>query len=65
MMTFRTVLTFLALTLLVTDCAETKAAESKARPNIVVVFVDDMGWGDLSCFGNKAIDTQNIDRLAA
>ena len=65
MMTFRTVLTFLALTLLVTDCAETKAAESKARPNIVVVFVDDIGWGDLSCFGNKAIDTQNIDRLAA
>ncbi len=65
MMTFRTVLTFLALTLLVTDCAETKAAESKARPNIVVVFVDDMGWGDLSCFGNKAVETENIDRLAA
>jgi arylsulfatase A-like enzyme len=65
MMTFRTVLTFLAFTLLVTDCAETKAAESKARPNIVVVFVDDMGWGDLSCFGNKAVETENIDRLAA
>ncbi|MDA0806903.1 MAG: sulfatase-like hydrolase/transferase [Planctomycetota bacterium] len=65
MMTFRTVLTFLAFTLLVTDCAETKAAESKARPNIVVVFIDDMGWGDLSCFGNKAVETKNIDRLAA
>ena len=36
-----------------------------ARPNIVVVFIDDMGWGDFSCFGNEAVKTQNIDRLAA
>lgn len=34
------------------------------RPNFIVVFIDDMGWGDFSCFGNKAIETQNIDRLA-
>ena len=38
---------------------------ANAKPNIVVVFIDDMGWGDLSCFGNKAVETQNIDRLAA
>lgn len=36
-----------------------------ARPNIVVVFIDDMGWGDLSCFGNKAAQTPHIDQLAA
>jgi uncharacterized sulfatase len=35
------------------------------RPNIVLVFIDDMGWGDFSCFGNQAVQTQNIDRLAA
>jgi len=35
------------------------------KPNIVTVFVDDMGWGDLSCFGNTKIITENIDRLAA
>lgn len=40
-----------------------KAAPGK--PNIVTVFVDDMGWGDLSCFGNKEIETEHIDRLAA
>ncbi|QDU87886.1 Arylsulfatase [Pirellulimonas nuda] len=34
-------------------------------PNIVLVFVDDMGWGDLSCFGNEEAQTPNIDRLAA
>lgn len=36
-----------------------------AGPNIIMVFIDDMGWGDFSCFGNKAVETQNIDRLAS
>jgi arylsulfatase A-like enzyme len=35
------------------------------RPNIVLVFVDDMGHGDISCFGSTAIQTPNLDRLAA
>ena len=38
---------------------------SKERPNIVLVFIDDMGWGDFSCFGNKDASTPNIDRMAA
>lgn len=42
--------------------AETASA---ARPNIVVVLIDDLGWGDFSCFGNDDIETPNIDRLAA
>ncbi|MEM6472897.1 MAG: sulfatase-like hydrolase/transferase [Planctomycetota bacterium] len=36
----------------------------KVRPNIVLVFIDDMGWGDFSCFGNTDASTPNIDRLA-
>jgi len=36
-----------------------------APPNIILVFIDDMGWGDFSCFGNTEVETQNIDRLAA
>ena len=39
--------------------------ESKRPPNIVMVFIDDMGWGDLSCFGNTKAATPEIDRLAA
>ena len=35
------------------------------RPNIVMILIDDMGWGDFSCFGNKEAKTPNIDRLAA
>ncbi|WP_366918990.1 sulfatase-like hydrolase/transferase [uncultured Gimesia sp.] len=34
------------------------------RPNIILVFIDDMGWGDFSCFGNTEAATPNIDRLA-
>lgn len=36
-----------------------------AKPNVVMVFIDDMGWGDFSCFGNKEAKTPNIDRIAA
>ena len=35
------------------------------RPNIVFIFIDDMGYGDLSVTGNKDVQTANIDRLAA
>ncbi len=43
------------------------ATESHAqieKTNFIVVLVDDMGWSDLSCFGNEAVETTNIDRLA-
>ena len=40
-------------------------ATGSSRPNIILVFIDDMGWGDFSCFGNKRTETQNIDRLAS
>ena len=33
-------------------------------PNVILVFIDDMGWGDFSCFGNQSVETENIDRLA-
>lgn len=35
------------------------------KPNIIFVLCDDMGWGDLGCYGQQYISTPNIDRLAA
>ncbi len=40
------------------------SAHAATRPNLVVVFIDDMGWGDFSCFGNDAAQTPQVDRLA-
>ncbi|HJZ89928.1 MAG TPA: sulfatase [Gemmataceae bacterium] len=40
-------------------------AAADRPPNVVIVFADDMGYGDAGCFGNKTIRTPNIDRLAA
>ena len=35
-----------------------------SKPNFVIIFTDDQGYGDLSCFGSKTIKTPNIDRIA-
>ncbi|MBN1509618.1 MAG: sulfatase [Sedimentisphaerales bacterium] len=35
------------------------------RPNFVIVFIDDMGYGDVGCFGARGYQTPNIDRMAA
>jgi len=35
-----------------------------ARPNVVMILVDDLGWTDLGCYGNELHDTPTLDRLA-
>ncbi len=41
------------------------AAQESRAPNIVVVLCDDLGYGDLSCYGHPIIRTPNLDRLAS
>ncbi|MCC9598946.1 sulfatase-like hydrolase/transferase [Stieleria sp. JC731] len=74
MMTCRAALQSAAVLLLLVGSLSTNVAvaqssasksESAKRPNIITVFIDDMGWSDLSCFGGKRTTTENIDRLAS
>ncbi|HEX4131761.1 MAG TPA: sulfatase [Pirellulales bacterium] len=41
-----------------------RVSTAATRPNIVIIYCDDMGWGDLQCYGNKKFQTPNIDRMA-
>jgi arylsulfatase A-like enzyme len=34
------------------------------QPNVIVLLMDDFGWGDPSCYGNKMVQTPNMDRMA-
>ena len=42
-----------------------QSARSDARPNIIYIYADDMGYGELGCYGQKYIKTPHLDQLAA
>ncbi|MGJ8656969.1 MAG: sulfatase family protein [Akkermansiaceae bacterium] len=48
---------------LLSSALASQAAE--AKPNFVIIFTDDQGYGDLGCFGSTTIKTPNIDQMAA
>src|SRR5215210_6486144 len=44
---------------------EDSSAAPPVRPNVLYIMADDMGWGDLSCYGRPDYRTPNLDRLAS
>jgi len=55
----------LGVTTAMPHCTMTRRPKGPASPNIVLIMVDDMGYGDAGCYGNRTIATPNIDALAA
>ncbi len=55
--------------LAVAGCAGLSQSNSsgggKGRPNFVIIFCDDLGYGDLGCFGHPTIRTPNLDKMAS
>ena len=56
--------TLLPMAALACSQAEAMAQKSQQRPNIIYIMCDDMGYGDLGCYGQQYILTPNIDRMA-
>lgn len=54
----------LAMCLPLSALAAVVAPAAERLPNFVVIFCDDLGWGDLGCFGNPTIRTPHLDQMA-
>lgn len=61
-------LRLLLLAITATCCADLALAQDTSpakKPNFVVIFCDDLGYGDLGCFGNPTIRTKHLDQMAS
>ncbi|PQO29143.1 arylsulfatase [Blastopirellula marina] len=61
-------LRLLLLAMIAICCADFASAQETStakKPNFVVIFCDDLGYGDLGCFGNPTIRTKHLDQMAS
>lgn len=63
-MRLRTILAALLAALGILGCSESPPTDADTRPNFIIVFADDQGYGDLGCFGATDFKTPRIDQMA-
>lgn len=61
MMQIKTIRLLTVLILLIGSCYAERPPE---KPNFIIIFMDDLGYGDLSCYGHPTIHTPNLDQMA-
>lgn len=57
------VVCFIAISL--SGCSSSSEPADNSKPNIVLILADDLGYGDLSCYGQEVLHTPNIDQMAS
>jgi len=64
--TIKLALTFATTLVALLSCSEnTRESDEPRPPNVVLIFIDDEGYGDVGCYGATGFETPNIDRLAS
>lgn len=64
-MKIKSILTLLIISMLIISCSSSKNTEEQtSMPNIVIIYADDLGYGDVGAYGSSEIKTPNMDRLA-
>ena len=58
-------LRFVVLTLALALLPASLLAAEKSKPNVIFIYADDLGYGDVGCFGQKTIQTPHLDQMAS
>ena len=57
-------ISFLFFSIIFTGCSNIEKKKTQDKPNIVLIYLDDLGYGDVSAYNNGTLETPNMDKLA-